>query len=305
MTTAVRTTGCTRASCTEPAQARSLCHRHYQQAYAAGTLNEHPKLPSLDQDRKTCPPDHKHADSLVCYNLHKCRCTPCSRHRSETDTRRQKNHAYGRYDNGLVDAAPAREHMKMLNEYGIGYKRVAKLAGIGNTAARNIIWGRQDAGPRKGEMLKRIKRESAERILTVQPSLDLLAARVSVPVMPYVRMVKALVAMGWSQAKIADELGMTRANFDYIRRYDNTTHKKRVKMSASTARAIVALYEKWSMCSPPEVQWRDKIAANRARRHAAEHAWPTPMDWEAVDNDFARAAPVRRSAHERNRHEHT
>lgn len=287
---------CKLAGCNEPARARRLCHRHYQQAFAAGTLDQHKKLPSRVRERKICPPDHNHAESLVCYNLHKCRCTPCSQHRSETDSRRQKDKAYGRYDRSLTDAGPVREHMLMLNEYGIGYRRVAMIAGIGNTSARNIIWGRQDPGPRKGETLKHVKRETAEKILAIQPSLDLLADPVSVPAMPYIRMVKALVAVGWSQAKIAAELGMTKANFDCVRRYDDASHKNRVRISAGTARAIVAIYEKWSTQRPPETEWRDKIAASRSSRHAAERGWPLPMDWEAVDNDFSRPVPIKRSA---------
>lgn len=245
---------------------------------------------------RVCPPGHKHAGSLVCYNLHKCRCTPCSRHRSVTDTRRKKDQAYGRYNRGLVDVAPVREHVRMLGEYGIGYKRVAKIAGVSTTVVRNILWGRQDPGPRKGEVLQHVKTGTAERILAVQPRLELLAGSVAVPVMPYVRMVKALVATGWSQAKIAEQIGMTRQNFDYVRRYDAASHKKRVTMSAATARAITTLYTAWSMRRPPEENEHDRAAAARARRHAAAHGWPLPMDWEAVDNDFSRPVPVRRSA---------
>lgn len=287
---------CTHPGCSGRPRARRLCAKHYQAAWHAGRLTAHEKLPRV-RDPKICPPDHKHADSLVCYNLHQCRCRACSSHRTAHEAQRRKAKAYGRYDTGLVDAGPVREHVLMLGEFGIGYKRLAQLAGFGSTTpVRTIIWGRQDPGPRFGEMQKRVKRETAERILAIQPDLALIADGTPIPAQPYVRMIKALVALGWSQSKIAEALGIAPANFRYVADYDRARQKNRVRISAGTARALVALYEVWSNQQPPTAQWRDKIAASRARRYAAERGWPLPMDWEAVDNDFHRASPVRRSA---------
>lgn len=292
-----KTNRCTDRSCEDKPVARRLCRKHYQQAWKAGELGAHEKMPPRVSSPTICPPEHKHDGSLVCYNLHQCRCTPCSTHRMWTEARRRKDQAYGRYDTGLVDVTPVREHVLMLGEFGVGYKRVAQLAGFkSSTPVRTIIWGRQDPGPRFGEMQKRVKRETAEKILAIQPDLSALAETTGVPAMPYVRMIKALVALGWSQSKIAQALGMTRGNFDYVRRYDAATNKKRVKVSAATARALTALYEDWSNRRPPETEWRDKIAAARSRKYAAENGWPLPMDWESVDNDFHRQSPVTRSA---------
>lgn len=289
---------CTHQGCANRSVARRLCRAHYQQAWKAGELSTHEKLPPREPNPTICPPEHKHDGSLVCYNLHQCRCRPCSAHRMKAEERRRKDKAYGRYDTGLVDVAPVREHVLMLGEFGIGYKRVAQLAGFkSSTPVRTIIWGRQDPGARFGEMQKRVKRETAERILAVEPLLEYLGARQPVKAGPFVRRLKALVALGWSQSKIADALGFTRGNFRFIREYDRAgSHRHRVVMGAATARAIVALYDDWSNRQPPETNQRERIAASRARRYAREQGWPLPMDWEAVDNAFDRTVPVRRSA---------
>lgn len=291
---------CTAPNCTGKPVARRLCHKHYQQAWNAGKLGVHEPLPKRQINRTICPPDHKHGQNTTCYVVHQCRCDDCTDNRTAREARRRRLKAYGRYDTGLVDVTEVREHVLMLGEAGIGYKRVAQLAGFkSSTPVRTIIWGRQDPGPRFGEMQKRVKRETAEKILAIHPDLSLLADPVSVPAKPYVRMIKALVAVGWSQSKIAAELGMTGANFGYVREYDRKAaagHGYRVRMSAKTARGIVALYDRWSNQRPPEAEWHEKTAAVRARRYASERGWPLPMDWEAVDNDFHRPTPVRRSA---------
>src|SRR5690606_30501206 len=131
---------------------------------------------------KICPPEHKHSESGTCYVHHRCRCTDCSAAIVAAETRRRKDKAYGRYDTGLVDVTEVREHVLMLVEFGIGYKRVAMLAGYrSSTPVRTIIWGRQDPGPRFGEMQKRVKRETAEKILAIQPVIENLAPGQSIP----------------------------------------------------------------------------------------------------------------------------
>lgn len=290
--------GCTVTGCGKKTVARRLCRAHYQAAWAAGELAAHatePKRPRL-RDRKVCPPDHKHDAASTCYIQHQCRCDPCTDANTARERRRSKLKAYGRFDTGLVDAEPVRAHLLMLGEAGLGYKRVAKLAGIGTTPVRNIIWGRQEPGPRYGEIPKRVKRETAEAILRVQPALEYLAAGQLVPAAPYVRRIRALVALGWSQARIAAELGVSRANFRLLRQYETAdSHKERVKITAGLARAIVALYDRWSMTPPPERTGTERAAAQRAREYARARRWPLPMDWEASSDGFE-SSRARRSA---------
>ena len=232
-----------------------------------------------------CPPDHKH--NSTCYVHHKCRCDRCRERNAAAERRRTKLKAYGRWDSGLVDAQPVREHVQLLQSFGIGYMRVARLAGVQPRAVADLIYGRQESGPRKGEMRKRISRDKAEAILAVQPALGNVADRAQVPAYPYARMCRALVAWGWSQSKIAAELGIDVSNFRLLRTRQHTVY-------ASTARAIAALYDRWSFHPPPQSTHRDRISVARSKRYAAERGWPLPMDWEA--GDFYQRHPVRRSA---------
>lgn len=235
-----------------------------------------------------CPTDHRHGRTGTCYVVHKCRCAGCREGNAARERRRTRLKAYGRYDNGLVGATPVRAHVYELQAYGIGYMRAARLAGVQPRAVAALIYGRQESGPRKGEMLKRIKRETAEKILAVQPVLENLGDRALTPGRGTRRRLQALVALGWSMSRLADELGMARSNFGRMM----TSRMVR----AETARAVAALYDRLSNTRPPEDEWRDRQAASRARSYARARGWPVPMDWEAVDNDFDRHAPVRRSA---------
>lgn len=268
---------CTHRGCTKRSVARRLCAAHYQAAWKAGELGQHQKQPPRIRARTICPPEHKHDGSLVCYNLHQCRCEPCVRHRAETDTRRAKLKAYGRFDTGLVDADPVREHLLMLGEFGLGYKRVARIAGVGVTPVRNVIWGRQDPGPRKGEIPKRIKRENAEKILAVMPDISLLAGGASIPSRGTHRRLQALVARGWSQSKLADRLDMDRGNFGLM--------MQRARVSVAMHRQVEALFDELWNQLPPRTAWRDSIAYSRTIRYARERRWLPPLAWDDIDND--------------------
>lgn len=252
-------------------------------------------------ERFSCPPDHKHAGSSTCYIVHKCRCTPCSYATSERGRRRAQLHATGRFDSGLVDAGPVREHLELLRSSGLGYKRVAELAGVGTTATAQLIYGRKGtaADPRKGEQLKRVSRKTAEAILAVQPSLELLAPNVLVPARPYARRLQALVAIGWSQSKLARALGIRASNFRILREYEADQARRRRRgtfVRADTARAIVELYERLAFRVPAQPTKFERIAYLRSVSYARQRGWPVPMDWAAADDAFDRDVAVRRSA---------
>ncbi len=269
---------CTVEGCSGRTVGRRLCRKHYQAAWKAGELAAHqlePTRPRL-RDRKVCPPDHKHAGSTTCYIQHQCRCDPCMDLHTVTHQRRYRLKAYGRFDTGLVDVVPVREHMLMLGEFGLGYKRVAELAGIGITAARTVLWGRQDPG-RVGEMQKRIKRETAAAILRVRPMIEHLADGQIVPARGVQRRLQALVARGWSMSKLARRLDMEVSNFSSLIRRD---HAK-----VSTYRAVHDLYEELWDQNPPEDTHRDKIAASGARNYARKHGWVPPLAWDDIDTD--------------------
>lgn len=268
---------CSFDGCERRSRARRLCPAHYQQAWHAGEIGKHEKLPSRVHDPKICPPEHKHGDSGTCYVHHQCRCGGCSAARSARDGRRKKLKAYGRYDNGLVDAEPVREHILELAEFGVGYKRIAAVSGVGVTAVRNLVWGRQDPGPRKGELQKRVKRETAEAILAVRLDVENLADGGKMPARGTHRRLQALVARGWSMSKLADRLGMERSNFGLLMQRD--------QVIARTHREVAALFDELWDELPPREAWRDKIAYSRAVGYAKTRRWLPPLAWDDIDRD--------------------
>lgn len=268
---------CTHEGCTQPSTARRLCRKHYVQAWRAGQIGQHQKLPSRVSNPTICPPEHTHGKTGTCYAHHQCRCRDCSTARSERDRQRRKLKAYGRFDAGLVDAAPVREHLLFLSEQGMGYKRVARVAGVSTTVVRTIIWGRQDPGPRKGELSKRVRRETAAAILGVQPDVATLAGGALIDARGVRRRLQALVARGWSQSKLADRLGVQVSNFG------NLLTQERV--SVRTHRAVAALYDELWNVEPPNEKWHDKAAFVRSIRYAKARQWLPPLAWDDIDSD--------------------
>lgn len=272
-----RTRSCSHPGCAKSSVARRLCRPHYQAAWKAGSLGEHHPQQTRPRNRVVCPAEHKHADSSTCYIQHQCRCDPCMDHHAEMIQRRNRLRAYGRFDTGLVDIAPVREHMTMLGEYGIGYKRVADLAGIGVTAARTILWGRQEPGPRNGELQKRVKRETAEKILGVRADLSTLARGALVTSRGTHRRVQALVALGWSLSEIGRRIGMDVGNVG--------TMLKRDHVSVATHRAVAAVFDELSMTPAPADEWRQRATRSRSLAFAKARRWLPPLAWDDIDSD--------------------
>ncbi len=268
---------CTAEGCERRSRARRLCPAHYQKAWKAGEIGQHAKLPPRVYDPKVCPPEHKHGASGTCYVHHQCRCAACSAAQGARETARRKAKAYGRYDTGLVDADPVREHILALAEFGIGYKRVAEISGIGVTAVRNLVWGRQDPGPRKGELPKRVKRETAEAILAVELDVANLADGGKLSARGTRRRLQALVARGWSMSKLAERLGVEVGNLSSM--------MQREQVFARTHRQVAALFDELWDQLPPRDSWHDKAAYTRAIGHAKAHRWLPPLAWDDIDID--------------------
>jgi hypothetical protein len=273
---------CSIDGCGDTVVGRKLCRRHYQAAWKTGEFANAP-LPPRVAGATVCPPEHKHDGSSTCYIQHQCRCIPCKADHSARENKRYREKAYGRFDSGLVDAEPVREHMMMLAEFGMGYKRVAKVAGIGTTAARTIIWGRQDPGPRNGEMQKRVSRQTAAALLAVRPDIENLARGARIPARSTHRRLQALVSIGWSQSKLGTQLGVDPGNFYALMQSDQVTVRRHLQ--------VANLFEALWDVLPPREDWRDKIAYSRSKGYAAKRRWLPPLAWDDIDTDVEPPVP--------------
>jgi hypothetical protein len=204
-----------------------------------------------------------------------CRCTPCAKANRASENERNRLIAYGRWT-PYVDAAPARDHLRLLAASGIGWKRAAMLAGVSTGSVSKILYG----GPGERPPSQRIRPETEAAILAVNPSPAFLADGAPVDATGTRRRIQALVACGWSQARLAVRLGMLPSNFGEL-------VYRRPAVTAATARATERLYaELWDQ-GPPESSHREKIAASRARRYAAARGWPPPAAWDCIDDPQA------------------
>ncbi|MFL0711638.1 MAG: hypothetical protein ACJLS2_02345 [Microcella pacifica] len=232
-----------------------------------------------------CPAEHKHAEVSTCYIIHKCRCEPCKTEATERARRRARAKLYGRWVDPYVDAQPVREHVRLLQASGMGWKRIAEVSGVGNTAVSQLIYGRKgsNSDPRKGEPLKRVLKVKAEKILAVQPEMANLRAGALVDPTGFRRRVQALVAVGWSLSKLAKRLGVDVGNL--------CVSLTRERVTAQHHRDAAALYDElWNML-PPHEEWRDLIAFNRAKRMAKVKGWLPPLAWDDIDTDDAPPVP--------------
>ena len=222
--------------------------------------------------RTICPPDHKHAENRTCYCIHRCGCVPCREASTAAERERRKLKAYGRYDSGLVDAGPVREHIERLREYGIGWKRIAEVAGLGYTTVETVIYGHKT----RKTMNQRVKRETAEKILAVQPILENLRPGALIPSIGAQRRVQALVWNGWAMRKLAIMAGMEPGNLNRLMERDQCSVVSFLK--------IRALYDRLWNTQPKVERPYDNSSIARARNLARRKGWVSAWAWDDIDD---------------------
>lgn len=254
----------------------------------------------IDRTPKPCLhkyANHQHGERAT-YVLDKCRCMPCTEANREKANERYRLKAYGRY-NKYVSAEFVRDHLRELGEYGIGLKRVAKLSGVSTGTLSKIMFGvyapvegefrgRCGKGERVREPSRRVLRSTAEKLYAVEAiPANLGPGQADHERTATARLhLRALVALGWSQSKLAKRLDILPSNFGPMIGTSTAGGPNRREglrvLSRSTVDKIEALYAELSMTLPPETNHRDRIAASRARNYAKAHGWLPPLAIEDV-----------------------
>jgi transcriptional regulator with XRE-family HTH domain len=204
--------------------------------------------------------NHQHG-TYACYTLDFCRCEACGRAVSDYERERKRQQAYGRWDN-LVDAEPARRHVRWLMSQGMGLKRIAATGAISQGSLWKLLYGKNG-----GPVSKRLTKSVAERVLAVE--LDLADGAV-IDGADTARRLQALVANGWSMSKLALRLGWSPGNL-------NPSIKGDRGVTVALAKAVHALYVELADQQPPTESHHDKVAASRARGYAAARGWLPPL----------------------------
>lgn len=230
------------------------------------------------KDSYIAPDSHRAHGTRVKYVVEKCRCKPCKKANRREENHRTRQQIYGRWQ-PYVDAHPVREHVRALQEFGLGWKRIAALAGVSVNVVDKLLYGAPERGMGPS---KRVRPETAAKLLTVRPDPAHLAGAVDVDATGTRRRLQALVAGGWPQARLAVRLGLTPSNFGA------TLQRERVL--ASTARAVHALYDELWRADPRE-HGVDNQAYSRARNHARSRQWAPAGAWDDDTIDDPAAFP--------------
>ncbi len=204
-----------------------------------------------------------------------CRCEACRAASREARNRRARLQAYGRWE-PFTDAGSAREHVRVLAEAGIGWRQAAALAGIPQGTMQKLL-----RGPSRSE---RLRPETAAAILAVQPAAANLAAGTPVDAGGTRRRLQALVRIGWSQARLGGQLGITPPGLGAMMR--------RQQVTAGTARSVAALYDRLWNQQPPQATHHEKAAASRARNYARARGWAPPLAWDEDQLDAPAGQPA-------------
>lgn len=213
------------------------------------------------------------------YNFEQCRCPECTESQRVYHAARRRKVAYKQWS-PWVDAEPARQHVKKLQAAGMGLVRIGELSDMSHGA----IWRLEHGNPKRGKLPPfQIRKDTADRILAVTVSLDTLAAFAVVDATGAHRRLQALVAVGWTQRRLAERLNVTPANM--------ASFMRRPRMLATRARTIRGLYDELWNTQPQCQSTQERLAVTRAREFAAARGWAPPMAWDDDTLDDPAAKP--------------
>jgi hypothetical protein len=219
---------------------------------------------------------HQHGTSVM-YSKDGCRCDPCTDAKMFYGSKRCRQIAYGRWQNGYTDPTEAREHLLALREQGIGYRRVSALTGIAWSTVQRISAGRSP----------RIKVSNAKAILAIPITPDAHAPGAAIDSTGTRRRVEALLAIGWSLLQIKAHSSVNEQTLQ-----DVLAGRPILEL---TRTRILASYEVLWDKEPPALDRFQKTAVTKTKRRAAERGYVPPLAWddETIDDPAAQPMGVR------------
>lgn len=193
-------------------------------------------------------------------------CDPCRTARNAYEDNRHRQKAYGRW-NPFTDAEPVRQHVRELMAGGMSIKRIAGSAQVEWPRVGYLIYGRGGKGPPV-----KVRPDFATAVLAVELN------PYAVPIYRVQRRVQALIALGYTQPWIAEQIGVTQARiWQFIR-------GRQEHVTPDTFEKVDDLYRRFSMTLPPTTTKREKYAASRARETATRNRYRPPLAWDDIDN---------------------
>ena len=181
------------------------------------------------ESRDCAHPDspHRHG-TRVAYVADGCRCTPCRAANRAAERHRMAALRVGCWQ-PYVDPGPARVRLKLLWENGVGLDQIAKITNTPKSTIRRLL-REPEFSPR------RIRPETADRLMAVRPSPEYVAPRSQVDAGETRCRIEILVAAGHSIPELARALG--KSSVSLRRTLDRRT------VTAQTALSVSNLYDR-------------------------------------------------------------
>ena len=185
---------------------------------------------SAARERRDCAhPDRPHQHGTrVAYVADGCRCTPCRAANRAAERLRMAALRVGCWQ-PYVDPGPARVRLKLLRENGVGLDQIAKITNTPKSTIRRLL-REPEFSPR------RIRPETADRLMAVRPSPEYVAPRSQVDAGETRCRIEILVAAGHSIPELARALG--KSSVSLRRTLDRRT------VTAQTALSVSNLYDR-------------------------------------------------------------
>ena len=161
------------------------------------------------------------------YVVEKCRCDECRRACAEYERERT-----ARIAPPYVLAEPARQHVRHLMSLGMGFKRVAEVAGVSPSAVASLLYGKK-VGDKHRPPTKRIRPETAAALLAVD--FDPNDGALIDPAEMW-RQVEEMVAAGIPRTRIAERVDVGVRNL----------YPKGEKVTAARARTVAEMYAEFT-----------------------------------------------------------
>lgn len=191
----------------------------------------------------------------------KCRCDPCVQVQRRYAKRRQYD--FDRGQARLVDASPAREHLKPLVEKGLTWRQISKVAGTSPQQIKNIVVGANGRPP-----TTQIYRVTAEKLLAVTEEAAHAAGYTTIDATGTRRRIEALRWLGHPAKDISIAMGRHSNLLNHYCSQDRVT--------TETAEIVKKVYENLHMTPGP---------SQRERLNAWRNNWLPPMAWDDSDID--------------------
>lgn len=218
-------------------------------------------------------PRAKHMHSTRAAYVHdQCRCPGCTAANTAASNEMHRARTFGRWQ-PYIDAEPARAHIQALRSEGVGVDQIAKLAGLSSSHVRGLIYPSAQGKP----PFQKVRRETAMRIMAVSVDVTSRAANSRIDATGTRRRLQALIAVGWTQAWLARDLGRSPTNLRRSMTSDAVTTR--------TAQLVSDMYERLWDAEPPDQLASQRRASETARAQAARQAWLPPLAWDDIGED--------------------